>query len=59
MSITWLNDKGSKFVFKDAGRQMQLLMFDKRMRFISPDGTQMGSPTFSSAYFCCDYSYIE
>jgi len=36
MTNTWLNDAAPKQLFKD--RDLQLLMFDKRMRFISPDG---------------------
>jgi len=53
MSITWLNDSAPKIIFKD--KKLQLLMFDKRMRFINKDGLQMGSPTFSSAYFCHNF----
>ena len=53
MSITWLNDAAPKQIFKD--KDLQLLMFDKRMRFIKPDGERMGSPTFSSAYFCYNF----
>ena len=53
MSITWLNDASPKQVFK--GKDMQLLMFDKRLKFIKPDGERMGSPTFSSAYFCYNF----
>jgi len=50
MSITWLNDSAPKKLFKD--KELQLLMFDKRLKFIKPTGEQMGSPTFSSAYYC-------
>lgn len=53
MSITWLNDSSPKQVFE--GKDMQLLMFDKRLKFIKPNGEQMGSPTFSSAYFCYNF----
>lgn len=52
MSIVWLNDSAPKEIFGD---DMQLLMFDKRMRFIKPNGETMGSPTFSSAYFCYNF----
>ena len=53
MSITWLNDAAPKQIFKN--KELQLLMFDKRLRFIKPNGEQMGSPTFSSAYFCYNF----
>jgi len=53
MSITWLNDASPKQIFE--GKDMQLLMFDKRLKFIKPNGEQMGSPTFSSAYFCYNF----
>jgi len=53
MSITWLNDSAPKQLFKDKG--LQLLMFDKRMKFVRPSGESMGSPTFSSAYFCWNF----
>jgi len=54
MSNTWLNDKYSKWVFKEAGRQMQLLMFDKRIEFIQPNSDKKNKITFSSSYYCCD-----
>lgn len=53
MSITWLNDSAPKQIFEK--KELQLLMFDKRMRFIKPSGEEMGSPTFSSAYFCYNF----
>ncbi len=52
MTNTWLNDSAPKKLFKD--KDLQLLMFDKRMRFIKPNGEQMGSPTFSSSFYCYD-----
>lgn len=49
MSLTWLNDAAPKKIFKD--KDLELLMFDKRMKFIG-----MGNKiTFSSAYFCYDF----
>lgn len=50
MSNTWLNDSAPKQLFKD--KDLQLLMFDKRMRFISPDGRINNKITFSSSYYC-------
>jgi hypothetical protein len=55
MANTWLNDKYSKWVFYEAGRDMQLLMFDKRIRYIKPDGTVENKITFSSSYYCSDF----
>ena len=55
MTNAWLNDRYSKQVFIDAGRQMQLLMFDKRMKFTNPDGRPNDKITFSSSYYCCDF----
>jgi len=59
MTNTWLNDAYSKKVFMEAGRQMQLLMFDKRMKFINPDGRPNNKITFSSSYFCSDFFTIR
>jgi hypothetical protein len=53
MTNTWLNDKYSKFVFYEANRDMQLLMFDKRIKFVK-NGEIENKITFSSSYFCCD-----
>ena len=52
MSNTWLNDSGPSRVFGD--KDLQLLMFDKRMEFIH-NGKGMGSPTFSSSYYCYNF----
>ncbi len=53
MTNTWLNDKYSKWVFKEADREMQLLMFDKRIHFIQ-NGKISKKTTFSTSYYCCD-----
>ena len=50
MTNTWLNDAAPKQIFKD--KDLQLLMFDKRMKFISPDGRDNDKITFSSSYYC-------
>ena len=50
MTNTWLNDSAPKQLFKD--KDLQLLMFDKRMKFISPDGRDNSKITFSSSYYC-------
>lgn len=53
MSNTWLNDSAPKQLFKD--KDLQLLMFDKRMKFISPDGRDNNKITFSSSYYCWNF----
>ena len=51
MSNTWLNDSAPKKLFKD--KELQLLMFEERMKFISPAGEIMDNKiTFSSSYYC-------
>ena len=54
MSLTWLNDSAPKKLFKN--KELQLLMFDKRIRFIKSNGEKMDNKiTFSSAYFCYNF----
>jgi len=52
MTLTWLNDSAPKVIFREAGRNLQLLMFDNRIKFIT--GRPNNKITFSSAYYCCD-----
>lgn len=49
LPLTWLNDSASKQLFKD--KDLQLLMFDKRIKFIN-NGKIENKITFSSAYYC-------
>tara|TARA_B100000131_G_C18006393_1_gene568584 strand:- start:50 stop:592 length:543 start_codon:yes stop_codon:yes gene_type:complete len=53
MTNTWLNDSAPKQLFKK--RDLQLLMFDKRMKFTSPDGRPNDKITFSSSYYCWNF----
>lgn len=53
MTNTWLNDSAPKQLFKE--KELQLLMFDKRMKFISPDGRDNNKITFSSSYYCWNF----
>ena len=53
MTNTWLNDSAPKQLFKD--KDLQLLMFDKRMKFVSPDGSDNDKITFSSRYYCWNF----
>lgn len=52
MSNTWLNDSAPKQLFKD--KDLQLLMFDKRMKF-SNNGEINNKITFSSSYYCYNF----
>jgi hypothetical protein len=53
MTNTWLNDSAPLKIFYE--KEMQLLMFDKRIQFLAPDGTTIGRPTFSSSYYCWNF----
>ena len=53
MGNTWLNDAAPKRLFMD--KDLQMLMFDKRMEFIQPNPKQQGKITFSSSYFCWNF----
>ena len=53
MTNTWLNDSAPKQLF--AEKDLQLLMFDKRMKFNSPDGRPNDKITFSSSYYCWNF----
>ena len=54
MTNTWLNDSAPVNIFLERNRQLQLLMFDKRMKF-EQNGVIEKKITFSSSYFCCDF----
>lgn len=49
MANTWLNDSAPKQLFKS--KDLQLLMFEKRMKFLN-NGVIQNKITFSSSYFC-------
>ena len=49
MSNTWLNDAAPNVLFTE--KDLQLLMFRKRINFIGLDGL-IGRPTFSSSFYC-------
>jgi hypothetical protein len=53
MGNTWLNDSAPKRVF--GNKDLQLLMFDKRIRFLHPDGRENSKITFNSSYFCWNF----
>ena len=51
MTLTWLNDRAPKLLFKDKG--LQLLMFEDRMEF--KNQSKAKPINFSSAYYCRDF----
>jgi len=53
MSLTWLNDSAPKQLFME--KDLQLLMFDKRIEFLQQDGKVNKKITFSSAYYCWNF----
>ena len=53
MTMVWLNDSAPKQLFKD--KDLQLLMFDKRIEFIKPDYDYSKKITFSSGYYCWNF----
>ena len=55
MSNTWLNDAAPKQIWREAGRDLQLLMFEQRIKYIQEDGRPVDKITFSSSYFCADF----
>ena len=52
MSNTWLNDSAPKQLFKN--KDLQLLMFDKRIKFLNK-GVVNDKITFSSSYYCFEF----
>lgn len=52
MSNTWLNDSAPKQLFKE--KDLQLLMFDRRMKFLN-NGIIQNKITFSSSYYCYNF----
>ncbi len=52
MSNTWLNDSAPMRLFKD--KDLQLLMFDKRIKFIN-NGVIQNKITFATSYFCYNF----
>ena len=52
MTNTWLNDAAPKQLFKT--KELQLLLFDKRMQFIN-NGFTKHKITFSSSYYCWNF----
>tara|TARA_B100001057_G_scaffold74509_1_gene69048 strand:+ start:168 stop:773 length:606 start_codon:yes stop_codon:yes gene_type:complete len=55
MANTWLNDSAPKQLFMEHKKDLQLLMFDKRMEFNQGNGKVNNKITFSSSYFCWNF----
>ena len=57
MTNAWLNDSAPKKLFKDAGKDLQLLMFEERMEFKNGNavGRVNNKVTFSSSYYCWNF----
>ena len=53
MTAAWVNDSAPVDIYLNAGKDMQLLMFDKRMKFMN-NGEVQKKITFKSMYYCCD-----
>jgi hypothetical protein len=50
MTNNWLNDSAPKKLFKE--KDLQLLMFDKRIHFANPENKPNKQPPFGCSYFC-------
>ncbi len=55
MTLAVFNDKYPAMSFYEAGKTMQLLKFDKRIKFTNPDGRDNKKITFQSGYLCADF----
>jgi hypothetical protein len=53
MTNTWLNDSAPKQLF--AEKDLQMLMFDKRIEFIQAQEKTKNKVTFSSSYYCYNF----
>ena len=52
MTMAWLNDSAPKQLFKN--KELQLLMFDKRIKYLN-NGAVQNKITFSSGYYCYNF----
>ncbi len=55
MTLATFNDKYPAFSFYEVGKTMQLLKFDKRIKYTNPDGRPNNKITFQSGYMCSDF----
>ncbi len=54
MSLAPMNDRNPAWCFVEAGKELQLLKFDKRIHFENKYGETNTKTTFQSAYWCSD-----
>lgn len=52
--MTWLNDAAPKEIFMEENKQMQMLMFNKRIKFLN-NGIVQNKITFSTGYLCWNF----
>ena len=52
--MTWLNDAAPKEIFMEENKQMQMLMFNKRIKFLN-NGVVQNKITFSTGYLCWNF----
>jgi hypothetical protein len=57
MTNTWLNDAAPKQLFME--KDLELLMFTKRMKFLNPEGRPNDKITFSSSYYCWNFLHKQ
>jgi len=55
MTLACFNDKYPAWSFYERGKTLQLLKFDKRIKFENPDGRPNNKITFQSGYMCYDF----
>jgi hypothetical protein len=57
MTNTWLNNAAPKQLFME--KDLELLMFTKRMKFVNPEGRPNDKITFSSSYYCWNFLHKQ
>jgi len=55
MTLACLNDKYPAWSFYERDKTMQLLKFDKRIKFENPEGRPNNKITFQSGYICYNF----
>jgi len=57
MTLACFNDKYPAWSFYEQNKELQLLKFDKRIKFSNPDGRPNNKITFQSGYMC--YNFLK
>ncbi len=56
MTLQWLNDAAPHRIWPSAGKDLELLTFDKRIHYLNGiTGDVEKKTTFSSAFYCSDF----